>query len=194
MVCVARAGRGPLCAPCCCLREQRCVIKTAAAAGADRRPTRAHTPLNTHDTHTHTNNQPPNNTGYAAQSLLAAIGCIQFVSNVIFASLLLKERATRAVLAATALIVAGCVVLVSFGSHASKAYSVGELLAFYAHPVYITYLAASGAVVCGAAFLYWRGRKAVKCVCVCVCGAVAGWWCLLCVRARRGLGERAAAA
>jgi hypothetical protein len=30
--------------------------------------------------------------GYAAQSILAAIGCIQFVSNVIFASLVLKER------------------------------------------------------------------------------------------------------
>ena len=114
----------------------------------------------------HTHTRPPlrqkKPKGYAAQSLLAAIGCIQFVSNVIFASLLLKERATRAVLLATALIVAGCVVLVSFGSHASKAYSVGELLAFYAHPVYISYLAVSGAVVTGAAFLYWRGRKAVK--------------------------------
>jgi hypothetical protein len=30
--------------------------------------------------------------GYAAQSLLAAIGCVQFVSNVIFASLVLKEQ------------------------------------------------------------------------------------------------------
>ena len=180
----------------------RRVVACESSAALSKRPPppaptadqRARTHHSTRTTHTHTNKQPPNNTGYAAQSLLAAIGCIQFVSNVIFASLLLKERATRAVLAATALIVAGCVVLVSFGSHASKAYSVGELLAFYAHPVYITYLAASGAVVCGAAFLYWRGRKAVKCVCVCVCGAVAGWWCLLCVRARRGLGERAAAA
>lgn len=30
--------------------------------------------------------------GYAAQSLLAAIGCIQFVSNVLFASWVLKEQ------------------------------------------------------------------------------------------------------
>ena len=36
------------------------------------------------------------------------------------------------------------------------------LLAFYAHPVYITYLAVSGGIVTGAAFLYWRGRQAVK--------------------------------
>jgi 1,4-dihydroxy-2-naphthoate octaprenyltransferase len=33
--------------------------------------------------------------GYAAQSLLAAIGCVQFVSNVIFASWVLKERVSR---------------------------------------------------------------------------------------------------
>ena len=30
--------------------------------------------------------------GYAAQSLLAAIGCVQFVSNVLFASWVLKEQ------------------------------------------------------------------------------------------------------
>lgn len=30
--------------------------------------------------------------GYAAQSLLAAIGCVQFVSNVVFAKLVLKEQ------------------------------------------------------------------------------------------------------
>lgn len=30
--------------------------------------------------------------GYAAQSILAAIGCIQFVSNVVFAALVLKEK------------------------------------------------------------------------------------------------------
>jgi hypothetical protein len=30
--------------------------------------------------------------GYAAQSLLAALGCVQFVSNVFFASFVLKEQ------------------------------------------------------------------------------------------------------
>lgn len=34
--------------------------------------------------------------GYAAQSLLAAIGCVQFVSNVIFASWVLKEQVCNA--------------------------------------------------------------------------------------------------
>lgn len=33
--------------------------------------------------------------GYAAQSLLAAIGCVQFVSNVVFAYVVLKEQVGR---------------------------------------------------------------------------------------------------
>jgi hypothetical protein len=39
--------------------------------------------------------------GYAAQSLLAAIGCVQFVSNVIFARLVLKEQVRSAMAAAS---------------------------------------------------------------------------------------------
>ena len=66
----------------------------------------------------------PRCAGYAAQSLLSAIGCVQFVSNVAFASLVLKERASRAVLAATGCIVAGCVLLVSFGDHSSAVCSL----------------------------------------------------------------------
>ena len=45
--------------------------------------------------------------GFAAQSLLAALGSVQFVSNVVFARLVLKEAVTWRVLCATALIVTG---------------------------------------------------------------------------------------
>ena len=45
--------------------------------------------------------------GFAAQSLLAALGSVQFVSNVVFARLVLKEAVTWRVLGATALIVTG---------------------------------------------------------------------------------------
>ena len=45
--------------------------------------------------------------GFAAQSLLAALGSVQFVSNVVFARLVLKEAITWRVLCATALIVTG---------------------------------------------------------------------------------------
>jgi hypothetical protein len=122
--------------------------------------------------------------GYAAQSLLSAIGCVQFVSNVVFASVVLKEQVcmglarawcvscaaialtpegaragrrmrdsacrtggmrirrrrlharprqvTRSVLAATACIVLGCVLLVSFGDHSSSVFTARDLLRLYA--------------------------------------------------------------
>ena len=52
--------------------------------------------------------------GFAAQSLLAALGSVQFVSNVVFARLVLKEAVTWRVLGATALIVTGEFVVFSF--------------------------------------------------------------------------------
>ena len=52
--------------------------------------------------------------GFAAQSLLAALGSVQFVSNVVFARLVLKEAVTWRVLGATALIVTGARFLVPF--------------------------------------------------------------------------------
>lgn len=36
-------------------------------------------------------------TGYAAQSILAALGCIQFVCNIGFAALVLKEQVSSQV-------------------------------------------------------------------------------------------------
>jgi hypothetical protein len=36
-------------------------------------------------------------TGYAAQSILAALGCIQFVCNIAFAALVLKEKVSSQV-------------------------------------------------------------------------------------------------
>lgn len=138
--------------------------------------------------------------GYAAQSLLAAIGCVQFVSNVVFAALVLKEKVrpgvvvqqqqpttttcacmvlaalqphppprpaaaraqvSRGVLAATALIVAGCVLLVSGGSHASEKFTYKELLRLYGQPAYVAYMCLTGATVVAAYAAYWLGQRAV---------------------------------
>jgi drug/metabolite transporter (DMT)-like permease len=57
---------------------------------------------------------------------------VQFVTNVAFASAVLKERVTRGALAATALIVGGCALLVAFGDHASAALAARDLVALYA--------------------------------------------------------------
>ena len=40
-------------------------------------------------------------------------------------------QVTRQVLLATALIVAGCIILVSFGSHTSATYTSAELQSYY---------------------------------------------------------------
>ncbi|VAI46007.1 unnamed protein product [Triticum turgidum subsp. durum] len=56
---------------------------------------------------------------YAAQSLLAALGSIQFVSNIAFAYVVLNKTISVKVMVATTFIVFGNVFLVSFGNHQS---------------------------------------------------------------------------
>lgn len=68
---------------------------------------------------------------------------------------------SRDALLATAAIVAGCVLLVSGGSHASQAYTYKELLHLYGRPAYISYLSVGSAAVLLAYGAYWMGSKAV---------------------------------
>jgi hypothetical protein len=99
---------------------------------------------------------------FAAQSLLAAIGSVQFVSNAVFARVVLGEKVGRAAVAATAVIVAGCSLLVACGSHVSRSYTVPQLVACYTDPAYVAYVVV-GAVVGVACFLgYRRGRAFVE--------------------------------
>lgn len=70
-------------------------------------------------------------------------------------------QVSRAVLVATAAIVAGCVLLVSGGSHVSETYTYKELLHLYGRPAYISYLSVGGATVVLAYGAYWMGSKAV---------------------------------
>ena len=99
--------------------------------------------------------------GFAAQSLLAALGSVQFVSNVVFARFVLGERVTWRVLGATALIVGGCILLVSFGSHASDLLKASQLVRAYGNPAYITYLVFMFVGVGLSYWLYRAGKKAV---------------------------------
>lgn len=92
---------------------------------------------------------------FAAQSLLAALGSIQFVSNVAFARLVNKERITRQTVVGTLVIVAGCIVLVLFGSHDSPVYAVGDLLALYGNPGYIAYLCVGATVAVASYGAFW---------------------------------------
>jgi drug/metabolite transporter (DMT)-like permease len=100
--------------------------------------------------------------GYAPQSLLSALGSIQFVSNVVFASFVLKEKVTLRVVVATCGIVAGCILLVIFSSKSSVLLTVPELMSYYKHPAYITYIVC--VVVVAAAFYatYRYGKRIIK--------------------------------
>lgn len=69
---------------------------------------------------------------------------------------------TRQVLAATGLIVIGCVLLVVFGSHSSESFDVAQLLDLYKNPAYIAYLVVGSVAAAGSFVLYWFGNSALK--------------------------------
>ncbi|OVA09722.1 Magnesium transporter NIPA [Macleaya cordata] len=77
--------------------------------------------------------------GYAAQSLLAALGSVQFVSNIAFAYFVLKKRVTVKVLVATAFIVLGNIFLVAFGNHQSPVYTTEQLAEKYSNIIFLLY-------------------------------------------------------
>lgn len=68
---------------------------------------------------------------FAAQSLLAALGTVQFVSNVVFAKCVLKEQLTMRIFIATGIIIFGLVTAIRFSNHASEQYTTKDLIALY---------------------------------------------------------------
>jgi len=96
--------------------------------------------------------------GFAAQSLLASLGTIQFVSNVCFARFVLQEEVTYRVLLATACIVGGCIVLVAFGNHESADYGVQDMIDLYTRTQYVVYLVVLMVMVV-LCYLTYRGTK-----------------------------------
>nr|GMC91735.1 probable magnesium transporter NIPA8 isoform X1 [Ipomoea batatas] len=66
--------------------------------------------------------------GYAAQSLLAALGSVQFVSNIAFAYFVLNKTVTVKVMIATTFIVLGNIFLVAFGNHQSPGMQLNEYI------------------------------------------------------------------
>ena len=78
--------------------------------------------------------------GFTAQSLLAGLGSIQFITNVLCSSLILKHPVTTRVLYATFAIVLGNVLIVAFASHHSDQLTVDELWELYTdNPPYQVY-------------------------------------------------------
>jgi len=80
--------------------------------------------------------------GFAAQSLLASLGSVQFITNVIFAKVVLKETLSTRVLFGTLILIAGVALVVEYSCHGNPAvkYSLNELIRLFIHRNYLIYL------------------------------------------------------
>ncbi|KAF8108135.1 hypothetical protein N665_0114s0027 [Sinapis alba] len=100
--------------------------------------------------------------GYAAQSLLAALGSIQFVSNIAFAYVVLNKMVTVKVLVATAFIVLGNVFLVAFGNHQSPVFTPEQLAEKYSNVTFLVYCGILILIVAVNHFLYRKGEVLIS--------------------------------
>lgn len=89
----------------------------------------------------------------AAQSLLATLGGVQFVSNIFFARCILGEKVTKKGLIATSIIIIGLTVAVSFSDHTSTRYTSSGLIALYDR-TYITFISCVAATLLLAETVY----------------------------------------
>ena len=80
--------------------------------------------------------------GFAAQSLLASLESVQFISNVIFAKTVHKHVITRRMLVSTLSILCGNVLVVIFSDHEEKLLDSSQITnLFLSNPVYHGYIA-----------------------------------------------------
>lgn len=96
---------------------------------------------------------------FAAQSLLAALGTVQFVSNVIFAKCVLGEKLSVRIIIATAIIIFGLTVSIKFSNHASEVYTVKDLIALYSS-TYLIFLGCVFTVLLILHLIYLKYTKA----------------------------------
>lgn len=94
--------------------------------------------------------------GIAAQSIVAPIGAMTLVANIVFAHYWLKEQLPRKDLFATASIITGSIVCAVTGDHTETTYSLEELLSFYGQAGFIVYAIFVVSFVCG---LYALSKK-----------------------------------
>ncbi|PKA59723.1 hypothetical protein AXF42_Ash011847 [Apostasia shenzhenica] len=99
---------------------------------------------------------------YAAQSVLAALGSVQFISNIAFAYVVLSKTVTVKIIIATAFIVSGNIFLVSFGNHQSLVYTPEELMEKYSSPVFLLYCLSLMVVVTVNHYIYRRGQSCLS--------------------------------
>ena len=65
---------------------------------------------------------------FAAQSLVAILGSLTLVVNILLAPLMLNEKVSQTDVRAVVMIVIGCMIAVAFGQHESKIHTLENLL------------------------------------------------------------------
>jgi magnesium transporter len=90
---------------------------------------------------------------FAAQSLLAALGTVQFISNVFFAKFVLNETLTPRIFFATGVIMGGLVLAILCSNHENDLYTTEDLLNLYT-PGYMLFLIFVGILLVVCHFTY----------------------------------------
>lgn len=84
--------------------------------------------------------------GFAAQSLIAPLGSVTLLCNVVLSPLLLGEKVAMTDWISAAIIAAGCTLAISFGDHETKTYKFDELMDLYDNEAVQAYLPVVGAL------------------------------------------------
>merc|ERR1719253_1716548 len=84
--------------------------------------------------------------GFAAQSLIAPLGSVTLICNVILAPLMLGEKVKASDWVASIVIATGCTVAIAFGDHDTKTYKFDDLMELYHSAAVIAYLPLVGTI------------------------------------------------
>jgi len=87
--------------------------------------------------------------GFAAQSLIAPLGSVTLLCNVILSPIMLGETVAMSDWVASVVIAAGCTVAIAFGDHETKTYTYDYLMDLYSEVGVIVYLPTVALTVIG---------------------------------------------
>jgi hypothetical protein len=96
---------------------------------------------------------------FAAQSMLASLESVQFVTNLLFGKFMLRAKITRKMMYGTLLTVLGTIVAVQFSSKATLSLSIDELVQLYRNPSYIAYLTVMFFTMILLSYIYKKYKK-----------------------------------
>jgi hypothetical protein len=95
--------------------------------------------------------------GFAAQSLLAALESVQFISNVVFHKYVHGENITNRLICATACIVFGNILVVIFANHSSLRLNNSQIQHVYVTNIgFHAYMGISGLIFIISFLVYWK--------------------------------------